>query len=155
MFGKKQANLPPLQLDGKELEWVEKWTYLGVTLASHKRFNCCIDEKVMSFYRSFNAIFRIEGRSNEMVMLQLIETHCISILSYAIEVIHVADEDLRRKLRVAYNSVFRRIFGYRQRDSVTELQHHLLKPTWEELVEKRKSKFSRNVSNCSLLSNFL
>ena len=60
MFGKKHPLLL-LQLEGKNIDWVEKWTYLGITVTSHKRFNCCIEEKVKSFYRSANAILRIEG----------------------------------------------------------------------------------------------
>ena len=77
-------------------------------------------------------------------MLQLIETHCIPILSYAVDSIHVADRDTRRKL--CYNSVFRRIFGYRRSESVSDLQHQLGRPTWEELVERRKSRFLTNLS---------
>ena len=65
MFGKKVDSLPFLQLDGKDLEWVNSWTYLGVTLLSHKEFNCCINQKLKSFYRSANAILRIEGRSGQ------------------------------------------------------------------------------------------
>ena len=56
---------------------------------------------------------RIEGKSNEMVMLQLLEAHCVSILTYAIEVIHVVDRDERRRLRVAYNSIYRKVFEYK------------------------------------------
>ena len=73
--------------------------YLGITLLSHKQFNCSIEEKLASFYRSANAILRIEGRSSELVMLQLLESHSLSILTFGIEVIHVADADTRRKLR--------------------------------------------------------
>ena len=145
-FGKKRDSLPFLQLDGNALEWVELWTYLGVTLRSHKEFDCCIREKLKSFYRSANAILRVEGRSDELVMLQLLETHCISILSYAIEVISVSDRDMCRKLRVAYNAIFRQIFGYRRSESVTDLQHQLGRPTWEELVDKRTNKFLLTVS---------
>ena len=104
-FGKLSNCLPSLLLDGKELEWVKSWSYLGVTIVSHKKFNCCVAEKVKCFYRSANAILRIEGRSNELVMLQLLESHCLPILTYAIEVIDIADRDTRRKLRVAYNSI--------------------------------------------------
>ena len=106
-------DLPPLMLDRKCIEWVESWTYLGVKLQAHKEFDCDIDEKVKSFYRCTNAILRIDGRSDEMVMLQLMESHCISILTYAMEVIHVANRDQRRRLRVAYNSIYQKIFGYR------------------------------------------
>ena len=82
-------------------------------------------------------------------MLQLMESQCISILTYAVEVIHVADRDQRRRLRVAYNSIYRRIFGYRNWESVTNLQHALHRPTWEELIAKRTDKFMISVAQCS------
>ena len=87
-----------------------------------------------------------------MIMLQLLETHCLSLLTYAIEIVHVANTDERRQLRVAYNSVFRRIFGYRWSQSVTALQHFLSRPTWEELVDKRKKSFTRNIRQCHTVS---
>ena len=154
-FGKKIPNLLSLQLDGKSLEWVESWTYLGVKLLSYKHFNCCIDDKVNSFYRSANAILRIDGRSNELVMLQLLESHSLSVLSYGIEVIHVANADTRRKLRVAYNSIFRKIFNYQRNESVTDLQHQLGRPTWEELVLKRTEQFRVKLSHCDFISTLL
>ena len=154
IFG-KSCSPPCLKLDGKDIEWVESWTYLGISLKSHKAFNCCINEKVRAFYRSTNAILRIDGRSNETVMLQLLESHCLPILTYGIEVIHIADRDERRRLRVAYNSLFRRVFDYRMWESVTDLQHYLNRPTWEELLKNRKDKFLLNVSQNVLLRNFL
>ena len=149
-FGKKH-NLPELVLDGKPIEWVQSWSYLGVTLQAHKQFNCCIDAKVKSFYRAVNAILRIEGRSDEIVMLRLLESQCVSILTYAIEVIHIANRDERRRLRVAYNSIFRKVFGFRHWESVTELQHLLHRPTWEELIEKKTANFMLSVSQCPIL----
>ena len=83
----------------------------------------------------------MEGRSNDMIMLRLIEAHCIPILTYGIEVFHVRDRDERRRLRVAYNAAYRRIFDYSYRESVTSLQHCLNRLTWEELTEKRQSVF--------------
>ena len=74
-------------------------------------------------------------------MLQLAESHCIPLLTYAIEIVHVSNRDERRQLRVAYNSVFRKIFGYRWSQSVTELQKFLGRPTWEELVDSRRDGF--------------
>ena len=150
LFG-KACTLPNLVLTGKNIEWVQSWSYLGVTLKSHKFFNCCIDSKIKAFYRATNAILRIDGRSDEMVMLQLLESQCISILTYAVEVIHVADRDERRKLRVAYNSVFRKVFGYRDWESVSDLQHALKRPTWEELLEKRTLNFMKSVEQLSFL----
>ena len=74
-------------------------------------------------------------------MLRLLETHCLSILSYAIEVVHIADRRQKNKMRVTYNSMFRKVFNYSWRESVTDLQNNLGRPTWEELIAKRKDNF--------------
>ena len=120
---------------------------------SLRRFFGCIEEKLEPFYGLLNAILRIKGQSNELVMLHLFESHFIPILTYAIDVIHVANRDERRRLRVAYNSIFRKVFDYRTRESVTELQHALQRPTWEELVDKRRATFQKRISQCGLLSH--
>ena len=88
---------------------------------------------------------RIDGRSDEMIMLHLLETHSIPVLSYAIEVVDVIDRNERRSLRVAYNSVFRKLFGYRFSESVTALQGFLERPTWEQLVENRRGGFRNRI----------
>ena len=48
----------------------------------------------------------MEGNADELVRLNLLEAHCLPILTYGIEVIHVSNRDDRRQLRVAYNSIF-------------------------------------------------
>ena len=151
-FGRNVNCLSPLYLDGNALEWVPTWTYLGVTLQSHTSFNCSIEDRLKSFYRSLNAILRVEGRSDDLVMLRLLESHSVPILTYAIDVIHVANADVRRGLRVAYNAVFRKIFGYRWNESVRELQSFLQRPTWEELVEKRKDRFNQGLASSSTIT---
>ena len=133
----------------------EKWSYLGVDLVSHPNFNCCIEQKIRKFYRSMNSILRVEGRSNDTMMLKLLESHCLPILTYAIETITVCDRDKRRQLRVAYNSIFRRIFGYRNYESVSALQSFLGRPDWEGLVEKRTKTFLENVCKGTTLNIFI
>ena len=147
-FGKRSATLCKTLLDGKEIEWVDEWTYLGVSLKSGKTFGCSVSERVKKFYRCSNSIFRIDGHSDDLVMLRLIETHCVPLLTYAVEIVHVVNRDERRQLRVAYNSLFRKIFSYRWSDSVTALQHFLSRPTWEELVENRKHGFVERLKTC-------
>ena len=140
MFGKGASPSFSPKLGGREIEWVEKWKYLGVTLRRGPRFGCCIEETVRKFYRAANSILRIDGKSDDLVMLRLLETHCVSILSYAVEVI-VTNKRERQKMRVAYNSIFRKLFAYTWRQSVTNLQHELGRQNWEELVETRTNQF--------------
>ena len=134
-----------LTMNGAEIQWESEWSYLGVMLRSGKSFECSANARIKKFYRCANAILRIDGHSDELVMLQLVETHCIPILTYATEVIYVANRDERRQLRVAYNSLFRKIFSYRRFESVTALQHFLGKPTWKELVDKKRKTFIENL----------
>ena len=147
-FGKRTTLNFKITLDGSNVEWVSEWKYLGVVLRSGARFGCSVTERVKSFYRSLNSILRVEGRSDDMVLLRLIESHCVPILTYGIETTHVANRDERRSLRVAYNSVFRKLFGYRYFESVTNLQHSLERLTWEELIEKRQEGFLKRAKNC-------
>ena len=105
-FGRRTEILSDIYLNNELVKWANEWTYLGVVLKSDLQFCCSITEKIRKFYRCTNAIFRIDGQSTDTVMLRLMESHCIPILTYAIEVIHVSNCDERRQLRVAYNSIF-------------------------------------------------
>ena len=61
----------------------------------YKMFDCSVIDRIKSlkkFYRCTNSILRIDGRSNDMEMLRLIETHCVPLLTYstyAMKVVHV------------------------------------------------------------------
>ena len=144
-FGKRIDIPYNVSLNGNSVDWVPEWRYLGVTLRSAKQFDCSVKDRVKKFYRCANSIFRIDGRSNDTVMLRLVEAHCVPILTYAIEIVHVSNRDERRQLRVAYNSLFRKIFNYRWSQSVSALQSFLNRPTWEQLVEKRRQNFVKRV----------
>ena len=145
-FGKKTYDI---LLNGQKVERVDQWPYLGVTLKNGKTFDCSVTERIKKFYRWANSIFRIEGRSNNMVMLKLKEAHCIKILTYAVEVLHVANRDERRQLRVAYNSVFQRMFCYRWSQSVSALQSFLGRRTWEQVINKRRESFHTQICRAS------
>ena len=146
-FGKPINSIFKPKLNGTPIDWVHEWKYLGVMLKSGQTFGCSVVETVKSFYRSLNSILRVEGRSDDVVLLRLIEAHCVPVLTYAIEIVHVANRDERRSLRVAYNSIFRKLFAYRTYESVTNLQHFLGRKTWEELVDSRTSGFMHRVKS--------
>ena len=119
-----------------------------VMLKSGPRFGCSVTDRVKQFYRSLNSILRVEGRSENKILLRLIESHCVPVLTYGTEVSYVADRDERRSLRVAYNAIFRKLYGYRISDSVTNLQHSLGRFTWEETVDKKHENFVNRAKLC-------
>ena len=114
-------------------------------LKRSKFFDCSVKERIKKCCRSANAIFWIDGKPNDTVLLNLVEAHCVPVLTYAIELVLVSNRDERRQLRVAYNSLFRKIFQYRWSESVSALQAFLARPTWEELVERRRNTFLNRV----------
>jgi hypothetical protein len=80
-------------------------------------------------------------------MLRLVESHCVPILIYAVEVSIFPSRE-KQKMRVAYNSLFRKIFGFRKYDSIRELQGFLSRPTWDELVTSRMESFRDKLHFC-------
>ena len=72
-FGKGSTPSCEIKIEDETIPWVDKWVYLGVTLMSGPTFGCCVKETLGKFYRALNSILRVEGRSDEMVMLRLIE----------------------------------------------------------------------------------
>ena len=147
-FGKRCSSIYNPSLNDKPLEWVDSWTYLGVDVVSGKHFGCSATARIKKFYRCANGIFRVEGRSDDETMLRLVESHCIPILTYSMEIAHFADQREKSKIRAAYNSLFRKIFGYRTFESVTDLQLSLGHPTWEMLLEDMKVGFFERLSQC-------
>lgn len=136
------------KLGNDTLPWESSCVYLGMTLKSGPTFSCCVIETLGKFYRALNTILRIDGRSDDMVVLRLLEAHCLPILTYGIEILHVTDSDDKRHMRVAYNSIYRKMFGYSYRESVTLLQHSLGRKTWEEYVEERVGSFNTRLHRC-------
>ena len=147
-FGRRCNNLFEPSLNGTTMEWADTVSYLGICLVSSKHFKCSVMNRIKKFYKCANAIFRIEGRSDDLTMLSLVETHCVPILTYGIEVVEFLDASQRSKARAAYNSLFRKIFGYRNYESVTDLQLSLARPTWELLCQSRKEGFFHRLSQC-------
>jgi hypothetical protein len=88
-FGKRVANLCPLVLDGNKLDWVVSWVYLGIALVSGMFFSCSVSDRIKKFYKCAISILRVEGWSNDLTMLRLMEAHCVLVLTYGLEIIHV------------------------------------------------------------------
>ena len=153
-FGKRCSDLFTPSLNGANVEWVDTCVYLGVCLVSSQSFKCSATERIRKFYKCANAIFRIEGRSDDLTMLSLVETYCVPVLTYGIEVADFLDAGQRSKIRAAYNSLFRIIFGYRNFESVTQLQLSLARPTWEMLCHTRKARFLDHLAQCPAGSRY-
>ena len=69
-FAKRCSDLYTLCLNGAPLEWVDSCPYPGVCLVSSMHFKCSATDRIKKFYKCANAIFRIEGRSDNITNSQ-------------------------------------------------------------------------------------
>jgi hypothetical protein len=69
---------------------------------------------------SVNSILSKCKYCSDIVKLQLVESHCLPIIMYAIESLHFKSVQLK-EINSWWNSVYRKIFSYNKWESVREL----------------------------------
>jgi len=80
----------------KELSWVNEIRYLGVYIISFVRFKCNFDGNKKSFFRSFNSVYgRGGGKISEETILFLVQSKCMPVLLYGIDVCPVTIAQIR------------------------------------------------------------
>ena len=107
----------PLFLNGKRLEFVPEWKYLGVTMVSGTSFCCFIDKPRSKFYRSSNSILNVLNGPSESVQMKLLYSICVPNITYACDVVDYPNNDMQ-SLHVAVNDAIRKIVGYNRWQSL-------------------------------------
>jgi hypothetical protein len=74
-----------LRLNIDSIEFVKDWKYFGTTIVSGKQFSFSARADLHSFYKAFNSIANVLN-SDEIVLMKLLYTNCVSIFSYACSV---------------------------------------------------------------------
>ena len=110
--------LSPMMLQDSHIEWAKTFKYLGITFQAGKSLKADINVTKRKFYSSCNRILSKTANINEITRLHLLESNCLPILTYAISVLNLNEEQIR-EMNVAWNSVYRKIFGFHQWESVS------------------------------------
>ena len=139
---------PPLAIAGGNIQWVQSFKYLGVTIQAEKEFRCSVNGCVSKFYKSLNSLLRFRSKPSEDVQLHLLMTHCAPILSYGIEVLKTSSESCRL-MQVAYNAIFRRVLLYRRNESVSDVRSYFGYDDWPSLCSKRRVKYGKSLHRSS------
>jgi len=143
------SDLAPLTLNGKSIGFVKQFKYLGLTIMSHKKFQCDVSEKVSKYYDSLNSLLRFRTKPSELVQLHLLTTHCAPILTYGIEVLRCSSQSCQ-SMKVAYNALFRRVIGFRRNEfSISEVARGFGFDNWDDLCLKRQQRFLLRKLNSS------
>ena len=113
-----------LTLKEKHILWVDEIKYLGLWLSSNKCFKINLNETRRNFFVSVNCSLSKCKYTCDMVKLQLMESHCLPILMYALESLNIKQSEVK-EINSWWNSVYRKIFGYNKWESVRTLICHL------------------------------
>ena len=123
------------------LLYVDEWKYLGVTIKNGKRLGFSARPNLTSFFRATNCIISTLKGAHEHVLMSLLYTNCVPILTYACNVKEYSHSDMS-DCNVAMNSAFRRIFGFKQWQSIRYLREFFGFSSLYEIFKKAQDKFS-------------
>ena len=123
-FGKANTHVSDLMLDGKPLEFVKQWKYLGVTVTAGSSLCFSARPALASFYRAVNSILSVLRKPDELVLMNLLYSNCVPILTYGAEVVEFSNTDMR-DCNTAINDAIRKIYSYNRWESTRFLRENL------------------------------
>ena len=128
----------------KELDFVDSYKYLGVTLMAGTSISFSHLNPLIKFKRSVNSILNVNMRPSEPVLLQLLYTMCVPILTYASEAISYSSSQMN-SLNVALNDCIRNVFTYNRWESVRYLRMSFGYPSLTDIFHKRTALFLKQI----------
>jgi hypothetical protein len=128
-------------LSGTPLPWVNELRYLGIFVVRSSYFKCSLDHAKRSFYRSVNSIFCKVGRAaSEEVVLQLINSKCLPVLLYGLEVCPLNKSD-KHSLDFAVTRFLMKLFCTTSIEIIRECRIYFHFKLPSEILLERSVKF--------------
>ena len=129
---------------GNELEFVDSYKYLGVTVMSGSSISFSNLKPLIKFRQSVNTILNVPAQPSEPVLLELLYTMCVPHLTYACETLNYSSAQIN-SLNVALNDSLRRIFTYNRWESVRFLRMTFGYPSITDIFRKRTAYFLKQM----------
>ena len=143
-FGKKTI-APTFTMYGRNLEYVDRYKYLGVTILAGTQFTTSHLKPLVKFRSAANTVLNVHHRPSEQILMKLLYATCVPHLTYASDVIQYSASQMQ-PLNVALNDCIRRIFTYNRWESVRFLRLSFGYPSLIEIFENRSRKFLKQLS---------
>ena len=98
-------------INDSPMKWDSQFKYLGIIISSGKSFEIILDDIRRNFFVSVNSILSKCKYTSDLVKLNLLESHCMPILLYAMESLDINNYQLKL-INSWWNSVYRQIFSF-------------------------------------------
>ena len=105
-------------ITSKAIVWVDSCSYLGIKLISEKSFSNDVQNR--KFFGAVNNILSNGRILSEECLIELIHKQCLPILTYGCCNWNLNNEG-KRQISVCFNRAIKKIFGYRDYESVKDI----------------------------------
>ena len=100
----------PILIDSDPLSWKQEIRYLGITVASGRKFTVNLQNTKQKFFRALNGIFgKIGVNSSPHLICSLFQSYCVPILLYAAECL-TSNNSMFNNIEHVYLQAFIKIF---------------------------------------------
>ena len=107
-----------MYLGDKCIVWSASLRYLGITFTAGSRMLCDVNAACRKFYAASNTVFCHSSNLDELMQLHLQQSDCLPVLTYATAALYLTQSQ-SKALNVCWNNVYRKIFKFHHRESVT------------------------------------
>ncbi len=139
--------VPSVTLNNVIIEYVDNVKYLGVVISSQFKDDIDITRQLRSLYASGNTILHRFSACSTPVKLQLLESYCLNF--YCSTLWCNFTKLNMNKIRVAYNNIIRKLFGYSRRDSASFMFVHHQIDSFDCRQRKSVYKFKQRLMTCN------
>ena len=148
LFGKATVDqITPILLNGKPLQFVSEWKYLGITVIAGNKLTFSAKPALSAYYRSVNSIMSVLRKPDETVLMNLLFSNCVPILTHGCETVEFSAGDMRT-FNIAINDAIRKIYSYQRWESVRVLRQSAGFPGIYDIFSRRSEAFlKRNLKS--------
>ena len=133
------------QLYNREIELVENFKYLGITISNDLKDNIEMKNQYRSICTRSNMLIRKFGNCSNKVKVNLFKTYCTSI--YGLSLWCNFNKRIININRVCYNNSLRFLLNLDRFCSASEMCASRNIPSFNELIRLRQFSFKNNISN--------
>ena len=141
------ASFPHLQLGSEHLEFVDNFKYLGHRIVDSNTDDSDIQRELSNLFVRTNILLRRFCKCTKLVKVALFKSYCLCMYDTALWKRYNATTI--SKLRSAYNKCIKIFFGFRRRDSMTNVLFQLGLPSFDTIIHNASFSFLRQSSMCN------
>ena len=139
------GNVPMLYLGTDVLEYTEKMKNLGVYFTSKLDWKTHINYITSRIYGALRGLSPASDFLSIDVKLKLVKSYIVPIILYGCELFSNMTSDSHKRLKVAFNSCTRFIFGKKRHERISQYSKQVLGCSIFTLIKYRTLLFLRNI----------